>query len=305
MQYGGMLLSDIPFLGAIHVARRRRREKYWAKALPMVPMGNVIPRIVHQIYLSGKLPDVLGTGRDEAIAQNPDWDFQIYANASVESFIATTYGTEVLSVYRLLNSEYGAARADLFRYLLIYAIGGAYLDIKSRFTAPISAVIHGDESFILSQWRNGPGEIHQGMGLMEDVSDVPGGEYQQWHVISVAGHPYLRAVIAAVLANIETYSPWMSNVGRIGVLRLTGPIAYTRAIHPIRDVHPHVLTKAEVQFALQYSGYARAKLFAAPHYSTLMTPIVRRGVRSDMSGWVFRQTLRLTGRVPYGGIAWQ
>ncbi|WP_010161886.1 glycosyltransferase family 32 protein [Sphingomonas sp. PAMC 26617] len=305
MQYERMLLSDIPFLGALHATRRRRREEHWAQALLAVPMGTAIPRIVHQTYATDALPEAIRVGREDAIAQNPDWDFRLYSDDAIETFIGSTYGAQVLSVYRLLRPEYGAARADLFRYLLIYALGGAYLDIKSRFTGPINAAIRGNESFILAQWRNGPGELHFNMGLLDDIADIPGGEYQQWHVIGVAGHPYLRAVIAAVLANIETYSPWMTNVGRIGVLRLTGPIAYTRAIHPIRDAYPHVLAKNETQFSLEYSGYKRATVFAAAHYSTLTTPIVRRGLASAVSGWVFRQTLRLTGRTPDGGVAWQ
>lgn len=267
-------------------------------------MGTTIPRIVHQTFPTKDLPEAIRAGRNRSIAENPDWDFRLYSDDAIETFIQTHYGAAILAVYRLLRPEYGAARADLFRYLLVYAVGGAYLDIKSRFTGPINAAIRGDESFILAHWRNAPGEIHQGMGLLDEVGHVPGGEYQQWHVIGAAGHPFLRAVLIAVLADIECYSPWTTNVGRIGVLRLTGPIAYTRAIYPIREAHPHVLAKDETEFSLQYSGYKREKVFAIPHYSALTIPIVKRGVASAVSGWVFRKISKLTGRVPLGGVSW-
>jgi mannosyltransferase OCH1-like enzyme len=287
-----MLASDIPVLRARYAARHDQRARYWDAALPRIATGGLIPRVVHQTYPTRELPEVLRAGIDQSIAENPDWAFRLYSAQDRETYIEREYGAEVLAVYQLIRPEYGAARADLFRYLLIYREGGAYLDIKSRFTRPISAAIRNDEGFIVAQWDNAPGAVHEGIGLLPDLSDIAGGEYQQWHVIAAPGHPFLRAVLVQVLANIECYSPWVMNVGRIGVVRLTGPIVYTRAIHAILRDHPHRFLRGTETDMLQYSAYDRSQLFTSKHYSQLTIPIVRRDRRSWVSAALFRVALR-------------
>nr|VFK60710.1 MAG: hypothetical protein BECKTUN1418D_GA0071000_11331 [Candidatus Kentron sp. TUN] len=55
-------------------------------------------------------------------------------------------------------------------------------------------------------------------------------------IVSVQGHPFLRAVILRVLENIETYDPYRQEAGRWGGILLTGPAAYTLSILPIQDL---------------------------------------------------------------------
>lgn len=93
------------------------------------------------------------------------------------------------------------------------------------------------------------------------------------------GPSFLRAVIAAVLANIAGYRSFRDGVGAKGVLAVTGPIAYTRAIHPIRDRHPHRLVAFEA-LGLRYraaDGLHLADTAAGRHYAQLHRPVVRRG----------------------------
>ena len=179
---------------------------------------------------------------------------------------------------RALMSLYfgGLFSLTLFSLLAIYAFGGVYIDIKSYFSQPIANVVAEDDAFILSQWDNLPGGSHPGFGLHRELDLVPGGEFQQWHVIACAGHPFLRAVIAKVLGNIETYRPWRGGVGRIGVLRLTGPIAYSHAILPLLDLYPHRRIRNEAEIDLHYSiggDYAHHTVFKQ-HYSRLTSSVV-------------------------------
>lgn len=296
-----MPFETLPIVGARHAAHRRQRVDYWSERLPVTPMGTAIPKVVHQTYPTRDLPEVLRNGLDRWMAENPSWAFRLYSSDEREAFIRDAYGEEILETYRKIRPEYGAARADLFRYLLIYRLGGVYLDIKSRFTVPIDDVIRGDEGFIVSQWRNDQGSEHAGIGLLPELADIPGGEFQQWHVIACPGHPFLRAVIIAVLANIDSYSPWFTNVGRIGVLRLTGPIVYTRAIAPLLEDYPHVRIVGEGQIAMQYSAYERAQIFTTKHYSQLTIPVVRTGTAGELSGWLFRRALGLKALLKRGG----
>jgi hypothetical protein len=184
--------------------------------------------------------------------------------------------------YLKIDPAYYAARADLLRYLICYAEGGVYLDIKSTALRPLDEVIHPDDVFLLSQWRElrdlAPGE-HSKYPMHPELAHVSGSEYVQWFLVCAAGHPFLRAVIEEVLARIDSYSVFMQGVGRMGVLRLTGPIAYTLAIHGIRDRVPHRYVDFEDDLSFVFSVWgdhkSHRKELGTTHYSQLALPIVR------------------------------
>jgi inositol phosphorylceramide mannosyltransferase catalytic subunit len=254
--------------------------------LPDVEPGAVIPPVIHQTYPTLDLPDDLRRNVDRMTALNPGWEHRLYDDRAVERFIREQYGEPMLRLFRSIDPSYGAARADLFRYLAVYRLGGVNLDIKSRFRGPIDQFIRRDQDrFVVSQWSNGPGERYEHFGFHADAARVPGGEYQQWHVIAAPGSPFLRAVLERVCANIAGYRYRRDRAGWVPVLRLTGPVAYTLAIAPLLDVHPHRRVRREAELGLDYSirpGNEHRGLFRR-HYSANTLPIVRR---AGLPGWL-------------------
>jgi len=233
-----------------------------------------IPKIIHQTFvrkndLPSQISDVLAMFKQH----NPDWEHRLYDDQDMLDFIEDNYDSNVLRVYNKINPLYGAARADLFRYLLIYKVGGAYFDIKSFADRSLDDIINGHD-YVLAHWAVPP----VGKWGMDFVQH-PNGEYQQWHVIAAPEHPFLKAVVDLVLSNIEGYSIEKYGVAKLGVLELTGPRAYTRAIAPLEAKYPHQHYKNEVQAGLVYSllGWEGHKKFfpvSHPHYSTIVAPIV-------------------------------
>nr|WP_249222879.1 glycosyltransferase [Noviherbaspirillum sp. L7-7A] len=212
---------------------------------------------------------------------NPDWTHKLYDDSDIIQFIEEYYDSHVLRYFLKIDRKYGAARADLFRYLLIYKIGGIYLDIKASAEIPLNTVLHADDSFILSQW-NDSGQFKQ-WGTHYDLAHVDGGEFQQWHIAAKPGHPFLKAVIESVLANIDRYNSSLHGTGKTGVIKLTGPVAYTAAIAPLLNLHPHRLLKDHREIGLLYSVYNDEsgerinevhKTSFHSHYSGLTHPIV-------------------------------
>lgn len=234
-----------------------------------------IPRIMHQVYLNGEIPEQLQRNVDAHKARNPDWEHRLYDEETAIDLILKLYGDGMLSKYMRISEEYPAARVDLLRHLIIFAYGGVYFDIKSSFELPLDQVIRPDDSYLLTQWRNGDGEINEGFGLHRDLRHIAGGEYVTYFIIAEPGHAYSSAVIKKILFNIARYSSWTA-VGRTGVLRTTGPIAYTLAIYPIRDQHPHrFVTELELGCHASISdGYNPLSSFQKKHYSLQNSPVV-------------------------------
>jgi hypothetical protein len=243
--------------------------------VPTVFGAPPIPACIHQTYMSRNLPDPLARTTEQLRSGNPNFGYRLWTDEDIHDFIHDEFGYKILRVYLRINPLYGACRADLFRYLCIYKLGGVYLDIKSSTYKPLDSIMRNDDHFLLSQWDNGPGGNRQQFGRHNDVSYVAGGEFEQWHIMATPGHPFLQHVIENVMTNIETYDPGQHGVGKIGALRVTGPIAYTRSIFPLLDRYPYRLIHSELD-GLSYvakGGYDHKKMFGQ-HYSSLSTPVV-------------------------------
>ncbi len=265
-----------------HALARCRGDRP-SSLIPPVARGERIPRMIHQIYFTwppSHPPAEIRSSIERIRALNPEWSHHLYDEMAMREFIARHYGERVLQLYLRIEPLYGAARADLFRYLLLYKLGGVYLDVKSSMTRPLREILREDDRYLLSYWRNFAGEPFEGWGLYPELAASPRGEFQQWHIASSPGHPFLRAVIGRVLENIACYNPVLDGTGWSGVLRATGPIAYTLAILPELQRHEHRIVDSLHELGFQYSIYptlgSHQRLFAS-HYAERSEPIVTGG----------------------------
>jgi hypothetical protein len=248
--------------------------------LPAVAPGDAIPRVIHQVYFTKQLPPEIRDNVDKLRSLNPGWEYKLYDDDHMAQFISSRYGSRVLGYYSRINKRYGASRADVFRYLLIYQEGGVYLDIKSSLQKPLDEVIRVDDVYLLSRWRNAIGERYAGWGMHNALRRHGGQELQQWHIIAAPGHPFSRAVITHVMQNIDDYNPLFQSTGKGGVIRVTGPIAYTRSIMPLLHLHRHRMVDSEKDLGLVYSIYdstntgSHKRIFKT-HYTELREPVTK------------------------------
>jgi mannosyltransferase OCH1-like enzyme len=239
-----------------------------------------IPKTIHQT-----LPHFLGI--PEEIQRNirflrntnPAWTHRLYDDKSIKAYLKAQLTADDYRQIERVNPKYGVVLADLFRYLVIYNEGGVYLDIKSTAKLPLDSVLQDSMTYLLSQWRNKKGEEFDGAGLYRELGDSRyGGEFQQWHVIARPNHPFLKRVIERAITNIRSYTARSFGVGKIGVLRLTGPICYTLAI--VEILREHDFQKVDIQnLGFQYSIYRELgdrdrHTKNATHYSRQKEPIV-------------------------------
>lgn len=236
----------------------------------------MIPRLLFQTYPTRELPSRLAESVDRNLLNAQGWHYQRYSDEDIVQFIGAHYGARMLRRYLSISAEYGAARADLFRYLLIFARGGVYLDIKTAVTRPLCEVIAPSDTFLLGQWGDCGEDRCLDWGQYPETAPF-GGEFQQWFIAASPGHPFLKAVLRQVCRNIDLYLPALQGTGKPGVLRVTGPIAYTKAIAPLMTRTPHRRVRSHTDLGLSYSVFddieAHYTLFQR-HYSTFQSPIV-------------------------------
>jgi len=236
----------------------------------------LIPKLFHQTNSQAELPAQVAEHIGNLRLRNPGWKYTFYDEKERHAFIRDHYDARMLKAYERINPLYRAARADFFRYLLVFRLGGIYLDIKSGASRSFDDIV-GNHAYLLSHWNNGPGGTHPGWGM--HFKNFPNGEFQQWHLASVPGHVFLKAVIERVLHNIEHYSADAFGVGFEGVVSTTGPIPYTLAIGPLLASGNYHLARTNHQLGLLFNplGVEYRKLMYGdknPHYSDLSEPVV-------------------------------
>ena len=136
-----------------------------------------------------------------------------------------------------LDTRYGAARADLLRYLVLYARGGVYLDAKSS-AVRLDELTHTDK-LLTSYWPVSSCFVDSWhfCGLVF----LPGfpwrGELQQYWIASPPRNPALRNVIERCVWQIEAAmnDRRRGAHGKWSVWTVTGPILYTYALREQAD----------------------------------------------------------------------
>jgi len=255
-----------------------------------IPQGNVIPKLIHQTFLTKDVPAEIAENIRLLKKNNPTWEHHLYDDADISNFILANYGHDILKYYDSIHNAYGAAKADLFRYLLMYQEGGIYLDAKSSVTSSLDSIAELSYPFLITQWDT----AGYSRSWHRELKDIDGGEFIQWAIVSTPGHPFLKEVIEKVIRNIEIYNPYFHRVGQKGVLNVTGPIAYTLAIAPLLEKWPHRYIKKHEDALLVYSiynnaGYSNAhkKIFQKKHYTKLRISLIKPTNRLNAFIWAF------------------
>lgn len=144
--------------------------------------------------------------RDKIQALNPDYTMILYDDADMDEFIRENFADRIYNCYRQL--AVGAARADFWRYCILYINGGVYLDIDSAILRPLNELIRPGDQAIVTREGNP-------------------GIFNNWILIFEAEHPILWRAIENCCYNIEhRVSNYVGDV--------TGPHGpWTQAIHDI------------------------------------------------------------------------
>ncbi|WP_316810416.1 glycosyltransferase family 32 protein [Pedobacter heparinus] len=162
-----------------------------------------IPKVIYQTFKSAELPFINRLAIKWLKLRNKDYRYEFYDDERIVSFILEAYGEEVLGLYHQLNI--GAAKADFFRYAILYKKGGVYLDIDAYVLGRLDDIIKPADAAVISKER---------------FPNI----FVQWALIYEAGHPFLKRTLEVVLENIR------QNAYPNSVHWMTGPTAYSKAV---------------------------------------------------------------------------
>lgn len=126
------------------------------------------------------VPIFMKSYADSWIDQNPEYEYRFHDDNDMIGFIKTDF-PDYLEGYKRL--KYGASKADLWRYLIIYKYGGVYADMDCRCITPLREWTDPNSSFVTQ------------LGINTDIC--------QWLIISVPNNPILLRAAQKTLKNSE------------------------------------------------------------------------------------------------------
>lgn len=89
-----------------------------------------IPLNIFQTWHTKNLPDKMKKNVELIKNNNPAFNYYLYDDNDCRNFIQENFNSDVLNAFDTLIP--GAYKADLWRYCILYKLGGIYVDIKYK-----------------------------------------------------------------------------------------------------------------------------------------------------------------------------
>lgn len=216
-----------------------------------------IPMIVHQTYTTKILQSTIHDIYMSNMHSNQEWKFILYDDNDVDQFIQNHFSLDVYDAYKKINPLVGAARADFFRYCVMYIYGGIYADIKS--------ILHLHQIHKKIRMKSHQVHVfHWLRGFYNLTKELNDGEICNWFLISSPKHNFWLHVIKEMTHRINQHSrliesPWygISDV-KYTVTYVTGPLLLTSVVIAYRTSHKDVsvLSNYKLDKIAKYTGFS-------------------------------------------------
>jgi inositol phosphorylceramide mannosyltransferase catalytic subunit len=173
-----------------------------------------IPKVIYQTFKTDQIPWLTKLYIKRFRRKNKNYGYEFYDDQRVDAFIKESFDNEVYKAYSRL--QIGAAKADFFRYAVLYKKGGIYLDLDSDILVNLDKHLNEKDQAVITREKN-----HQNL-------------FAQWALVYEKGHPFLERTLHYIVENIQ------QNKYPHDVHAMTGPTVYTRAVNDVIAENPTV-----------------------------------------------------------------
>jgi mannosyltransferase OCH1-like enzyme len=209
-----------------------------------------IPKILYQTWDTNMFPRDVKKRFIDMREFYKGYEYRFFLDEDMDNFVEENYPGEIWECYSRLNII--VAKADFWRYLILYKHGGIYLDMDSCINKPLDELINDDDDAIITAEGN---------------PDL----FVQWALMFKAGHPILKIVIDLVVDNIK------NNKYPNDIHKMTGPSVFTEAIQILhsniykeRIIHANIKQGTDITynkndvkyriFGVDYDSYLSCKI---------------------------------------------
>ncbi len=270
----------------------KKAAKYIYGKLPQVDISSVytevppaagrIPNHVYQTWLRPVFPFLIARGIRRFRRMNPDYSFSFFDNQQMAAYMESNYaGHPILKVFQDIRMP--AEKADIWRYCILFRKGGVYCDIKSVLKVPISRILPGDASELISFEKNTWKSLldvgryaDPGVFLPAPPDSIrsnlehPDNVIINWFLCFEQGSPILEEVIDLIVRHSPFFrTRRFETVNRAGN-HFTGPLALTQAVWSWMQKTGRQPAQCGIDFRGQGIWKLRGMDYRkSPHHSTM------------------------------------
>jgi len=164
---------------------------------------------------------------EELRALNPELHFLLFDAHQRDRYMAEHWGDQPIgALYR--RARFGAMRADIFRYCVVFERGGFYLDINKLVVAPLRTFLQAGDRGLISfenNWCQLPAPPQAAQRLQH-----PNNYVVQWGFGFAPRHPILEAMINNICSYAASYMGISFAEPSEAIRSLTGPGLFTQTV---------------------------------------------------------------------------
>ncbi len=143
----------------------------------------MIPKKIYQTWHTQILPKKLNSLHKKMLTKNPKYEHIIYTDEQMNDYMNSNAEKDIKDIYWKMNHI--VAKADIWRYTILYNIGGIYLDIDSQIIGSLDELINNQDKAIVTP------EIHKN-------------QFIQWGLIFKKNHKILEYTLNNILSDVHT-----------------------------------------------------------------------------------------------------
>lgn len=178
---------------------------------------------------------------------HPSWEFLFFSDNDCREFIEREI-PNYLELYDWYPRP--VQKADLFRILAVYHLGGFYLDTDFMLAAPLDPLCEENAVFPFEHEKDEKAfKVRYPKWMKTREEKLTLGNYAFG---AVAGHPFLTAVLEELVARTETLE--VENCNDLDVLHSTGPDALTSVYYRQRESWNDVMVLGSNEMGLGEYG---------------------------------------------------
>lgn len=203
-----------------------------------------IPKVIHQIWsgVNEPLPGLFKVFSKTWKRHHPTWEYMLWDNQKMIDFIQEFYPF-YLDIYNAF--KYDVQRWDAIRYLILYKMGGMYVDFDYECLEPLDDLLKTHECCFSAEPAEHAELFHQAVYFNNAL------------MASVPEHPFMKPVIESVFHHLnpdkEYPNKMMEVLNTTGPLLLSGLYAKYNNKESVRIIPAELVspfTKADVQLYL-------------------------------------------------------
>ena len=171
--------------------------------------------------------------------KNPEFNFYFYDDIEMDEYMEKNWShRKIYKIYK--DSIYGASKADIWRYCILYHYGGIYLDFDSSIEFNLNSIPDDVDEVISFEKNKINTQISKEYtpnydflkNLPPKLKEIkhPENLVVQWLLIYKKNHPILLSVIENIEKNYQFFLDKKFESVHMAIVNFTAPVILTKAV---------------------------------------------------------------------------